>query len=890
MLSLPLLGLGQITDSLEIKNSDQFADSLMIGDSIPEVNEKEVNLKELSISKDSLSAKVDYGAQDSLDFNNGMKVVHLYGEAYVTYEDLKLTADYIRINFEENIAYAEGRPDSSGQIAGLPHLVQAGQEFDAQKITYNFNTKKGFITEIRTQYNNTYILGTKTKYVSAESDTTGNTEEDYINFKSAIFTTCDHPEPHFGVRSSKIKVVPNKVVVVGPSQIEIAGVPTPLVLPFAFFPLKQGKRTGLIFPRDYEYSPAWGFGLNNIGWYFPISEYVDLIATADIYTRGRWGINLNSRYRKRYKYSGSFEFNYSNRKTEAIDDYRKNSEKSYQLRLRHTQDANAHPYKTLGGSLNLTFNNFDQINRNDAASVLNNTLSSNFTYSQTFPGKPYSLSMGLTHSQNTRSRNISISFPNLDFRVRQISPFKRKNGATGKERWYEKINLQYNFSLRNKWEGIDTTFFTQETLDNAQFGIRQNVTTNANFRVLKYFNLTPSVQYSEVWYWNTIRRDFSEELEITVVDSIIDLDGNVTFIQDTLFGQASNENRFVKGFEPFRTVTASLSMNTQIFGTMQFKKGWLKGIRHVIKPTVSLNFAPDYLSEQLGYYLQQDSDIRAEFNNPTTYSIFQGGIFGSPPRTGRQGAISYSVSNIFEAKYFSKKDSTDKKFKIFDNIYVNGNYNLAADSLKWSPVSISGTTRLFKGATTLSFNMMYDPYVLNENSQRINTTVKSENGKLIRFAGGQIRIATRLTGQRIKEIFSKSSTEKKSRPSSSQQSDQFVDLFNGFSINHNIVLTRMVNAMRDTSFIQTNSISMRGRLKLTKNWNINIGNIGYDFNSKRLTYPDIGFYRDLHCWEAGMDWQPQRGTYSFYIRVKPGTLDFLKLPYRKNNADAVRGF
>jgi hypothetical protein len=399
------------------------------------------------------------------------------------------------------------------------------------------------------------------------------------------------------------------------------------------------------------------------------------------------------------------------------------------------------------------------------------------------------------------------------------------------------------------------------------------------------------VQFSEVWYWSTIRKDFDDQLEISVVDSIIDLDGNVTYIQDTLFGQQVEDDRVVKGFEPFRTVTASLSMNTQIFGTMQFKKGWLKGIRHVVKPTVSLNFAPDYLSEQIGYYLQQDSDIRPEFNNPRTYSIFQGGIFGSPPRTGQQGAISYSVSNIFEAKYFSKKDSTDKKFKIFDNIYVNGNYNFAADSLKWSPVSISGTTRLFKGATTLSFNMMYDPYTLNENSQRINTTVKSQNGKLLRFAGGQIRVATRLTGQRIKEIFTKPSKGKQSRSATNQQAaDQFVDLFNGFSINHNIVLTRMVNAVRDTSFIATNSISMRGRLKLTKNWNINIGNIGYDFNSKSLTYPDIGFYRDLHCWEAGMDWQPQRGTYNFYIRVKPGTLDFLKLPYRKNNADAVRGF
>ncbi|MEL6987979.1 MAG: putative LPS assembly protein LptD, partial [Bacteroidota bacterium] len=628
---------GQITDSIpEIEG--EGLDSINVNDTLPKT--EVISLDEIDVSKETLSDEVEYGA-DSIDFDNGAKVVHLYENAYVNYTDLKLTAAYIRINFDENEAIAEPRPDSTGEMAGIPHFVQGTQEFDAQRLRYNFKTKKGYITEVRTQYNDTYILGTKTKYVSADSDSTGQVEEDHINFKSAIFTTCNHPHPHFGIRSSKIKVVPNKVVVVGPSQVEIAGVPTPLFLPFAFFPLKQGKRTGLIFPRDYEYSPAWGFGLNNVGWYFPISEYVDLIATADIYTRGRWGINLNSRYRKRYKYSGSFTFNYSKRSVEAVGDFRRNVEESYRISLRHNQDANAHPTRTIGGNLNLTFNNFDRINRNDAASVLDNTLSSNFTFSQRFPSKPYSLSASLSHSQNTRSRRINISFPNLDFRVRQIQPFKRKGGV-GKERWYEKINVQYNMALRNRFEGSDTTFFSQQTLDDAQFGIRQNINTNASFRVLKYFNLTPSVQYSEVWYWKTIRKDFDPTLQVEIVDSLIDLDGNVIYVRDTTFGTRAEEDRNVGGFEPFRTISTSLSLNTQIFGTMQFRKGWLRGIRHVIKPTVSLNFAPDYLSQELGYYLQQDSDTREAFNNPSTYSIFEGGIFGSPPRSGQQTSLSYS--------------------------------------------------------------------------------------------------------------------------------------------------------------------------------------------------------------------------------------------------------
>ena len=889
-ISLCLILSLQIS-SAQVEDETPGFDTLRMdveADTLP-AQTKVIDLNAVALSKDSLSAEVEYGARDSLDFDNQAKFVYLYGDAYVNYEDINLTADFIRIDFENNIAYANGLPDSSGTLAGLPHLTEGSQEFDAESITFNFKTKKGIIGEIRTRYNDTYILGSRTKYISKESDTTHTVEDDHINFKGAIFTTCDHPKPHFGIRSSKIKVVPDKLVVVGPSQVEIAGVPTPLILPFGFFPLSKGKRSGLIFPRDYEYSPAWGFGLNNIGWYFPINDYLDATVTGDIYTRGRWGINLLTRYKKRYKYSGSFGLQYSVRKTEATNDFRKNVNKSFKISLRHDQDASAHPYQKIGGSLNLSFNNFDQINRNDAASVLDNTLSSNLNYSRTFPGKPYSLNMGLTHSQNTRTNVITINFPNVDFRVRQITPFKRKAGAIGKERWYEKINVQYNVSARNKFENVDSLFFTKETLDDAQFGIKQNLITNASFRFMKYFNLTPSVNFSETWYWKTTEREFDDTVEVMVIDSIYDLDSNLTYIRDTVYGQRLDPTT-VNGFSRFQTMTASLSLNTQIFGTLQFKKGWLKGIRHVIKPTISLNFSPDYLDPGRGYFKTVDSDTRPDFNNPLEYSIYEGGIFGSPPRSGETASLSYSISNIFEAKYFSKKDSVDRKFKLFDNIYINGNYNFAADSLKWSQVSLNGTTRFFKGATTLTFNAVYDPYMLNSLNQRVNTSVKSSSGKLLRFAGGQVRLNTRLTGRAIKEIIYGKDKSKKSQPNLPGADDAFLDLFDAFSINHNFVLRRNVTYDQDTSFIQTNSLSMRGRVKLTKNWTLNVGNIGYDFNSKQLTYPDIGFYRDLHCWEMGMDWQPQRGTYNFFIRVKPGTLDFLKVPYRKNNADAVRGF
>ena len=369
----------------------------------------------------------------------------------------------------------------------------------------------------------------------------------------------------------------------------------------------------------------------------------------------------------------------------------------------------------------------------------------------------------------------------------------------------------------------------------------------------------------------------------------------VSIIRDTVFGP-----------EPFRELTTGVSFNTILYGTLQFKKGRLKGLRHTIKPSVSLNYIPSYLTRD-GFFRSGvdtvDTDIRPEENTRSTYNIFQGGIYGMPRAGKRQMLLNYSFNNIFEAKVFSKKDSTDKKIKLFDNIRVSGNYNFAADSLKWSTVSVSGTTRLLKGMTTVGISASWDPYTVNANNQRINTFYWRDKGKILRFLRADFRFNTRMSVSTLKKLFQKDSRSSGSsggsrsnsnsrNPQSQSPQDGFLKFLEGFNLNHSFVFNATTNSNQQTEWkIQTHSINITvQQIKLTENWGVGIGNIGYDFKNSRTTYPDFRITRDLHCWEAFFAWQPQRGTYYFTIKVKNAPLDDLKIPYSKNNVDAFGGF
>ncbi|NUO00516.1 MAG: hypothetical protein HUU01_07870, partial [Saprospiraceae bacterium] len=524
--------------------------------------------------------------------------------------------------------------------------------------------------------------------------------------------------------------------------------------------------------------------------------------------------------------------------------------------------------------------------------VLNNTLNSNFSFSKIWQDKPLSLTISLSHDQNRQTGLVNVSLPVIQFQTQTLYPF-RSEKRSGPKRWYEDITLRYTTEARNRVSGQDTAFFSNETLKNAQYGMQQNVTSGTSFKILKYFSLNPSVSYREVWYFRSLRRNFIPGLDI---DTIYPAQGPAYF--DTLsFGQVMDT--FITGFEAFRTFSAGVSLNTQIFGTLKFRKGWLRGVRHVIKPTISFNFSPNYLNPALGYFRDvADPQDPTEFDQ---YSIFQQGIFGGPPNSGRQMGITYTINNIFEAKYYSKKDSSEQKLKLFDNIILSGNYNFAADSLKWSLVNIGGTARFFKGVTTISIRGILDPYISVVDAKgvlrRVNRLAWNEKGRPLEFVSAGASFTSGLTVGKIRSIFQGKEEEVvedlRAEPQQRGRVEEtdFLSLFENFSISHNLQLDwRRMPSGRDSFTVAHHSLNLQGSIQLTRNWNINIGGIGYDFKNKTTTYPYLGFSRDLHCWEMGMTWAPDRGTYSFYIQVKPGTLDFIKLPYQRNNFDANRAF
>lgn len=841
------------------------------------------------MSPDSLDAKVEYGSVDSNYLDNQTHKVYLFGKAYVRYKELSIKADYIVVNLDSSIAIAEGRLDSLGHLAGKPEFNMGDQNFTAERMRYNFKTRKGFIYNVLTKENDLLIHGDATKFVSGGSDSLH--QDDILYNEGALITTCNAEHPHYGIRASKVKTIPDKLAVIGPSHLEIFGVPTPLWLPFGFYPISNTRHAGVIFPKDYERSPRWGFGLKEFGYYVPIKDWADAKVTGDIYFNGSWGIGLVSNYIRKYKFRGNIDLRYSNRITEQSNTYLTNNEKSFSIRLSHTQDPKSNPYQTLGGSINIQTNDYQSLNHNDARSALTNTYSSNFNYSRIFPNKPYSLTASFNHSQNTRSHIVTINAPDLNFRLNRIYPFKNKNKA-GPDQWYEKIAFQYNGSGRSQIIGTDTTLFDRETWANAQWGAQHKASANVNFNVLKYFNFTPSIDYGETWFFKTRDKIFKfdpNDTRFVRPDTVYYPDSSGFFIRpDTiLYGEV--RDTLDSGFKAFRSVSASINMNTQLFGTLQFSKGWLRGIRHVIKPSIGFSYMPKSPQDAFRYTQRGITD-----DSLYRYSRYENLLYSVQPTNIEQANINYSITNLFEAKYFSKRDSTEKKLKLFDNINMSGSYNIAAKFFKWSPLNINGNTRLFKGLTTVTVGATYSFYGKQDDIHLDTLTYLETDHTPLRFENMRLRFSSHITFKQILDLFNskKDNSSEPTDPTTTGgkklpvKGDKFFELLSNFQINHELGIIRVGLTGKDTTLISTNSVNMVGSIQITPNWSINFGNIGYDLKSKQLTYPDIGLARDLHCWQLSFSFQPTRGTYSFHLGVKPGSFDFLKFPYNRGNYDS----
>ena len=767
-------------------------------------------------------------AKDSINIDLKNKKIFLYGNAKILYKDIKIEAGFIEIDWNTNLITAKPKLDTLGKKIQIPFFKEGEESFNAEEIKYNLKSKKGIIKQIKAKEGEGFILGDKVK----------KTENDILYLKNGDFTTCDHDKPHFSIRSKKIKVIPGEKIITGPAYLRLFNFPTPLALPFGYFPNNQKKSTGLIFP-SYGESANLGFFLKEGGYYFTLSDKADLSIKGDIYSKGSWGLKSLFRYKQRYKYSGNFDLSYGNiiNSEKGFPDY--SVKKDFFVRWNHKQDAKANPTLQFSANINAGSSTYHRNNTFNSNEYLSNTFQSSVNLSKRWEGKPFSLSANLRHNQNTQTRIINLSLPDISFNMNRIFPFKNL-GKKGKESWFHKIGVSYSSNLRNDVSIADSLLFSKESIKSFRNGIRHSIPISTSVKVLKYFTFSPRINYTERWYTNQISKSFNS------LDS--------TIITDTL-------NKFTRAGE--YNITAGL--NTKIYGLVQFKKGKIKAIRHVITPNLSFSYKPDFSNSQYGYY----KSVQSSTGYTEEYSIMQNGIFGSPSK-GKQGNIILNISNILEAKLNSKKDTigSTKKIKIFENLNIGSSYNIFADSLNLNDINLNARTR-FLDVIDFTFSSRYDPYVVNENfTNNVNKFELFENGRLARFTNANTTLGLTISNN----------TFKKKKEEEKEKNNKISWSFNAnYSLNYN-------KGYRSSEFSDTiQTLNFSGDLKISDKWKLNFQS-GYDFDTKELTYSSINIYRDLHCWEMILNLIPigYHRSYTFTIRVKAAILQDLKLERKRD--------
>ena len=820
----------QVPDSLNSAKSDSI---LVTTDSL--TNDSN------SLSNE-LKSKVKYAAKDSIRYDLEAEKVYLFGKASIIYEDINLAADFIELNFNDKRLIANGIIDSTGAIVGKPIFKQADDEFKADTIRYNFETKRGKISEITTKDGDSYIHGSTVK--KEANNTT------YI--RNGYYTTCELDHPHYYIASNKIKVIPNNKVVTGPADLFVGDVPTPLAIPFGFFPNKKGRTSGILFPA-YGESDQLGFFLTNGGYYFGLSDFFDLALTGDIYTRGSYRLNANSNYALKYRFNGNVSINYSKIKNSQreLPDY--SLEEGFFVKWTHTQDPKARPNSNFSANVNAGSSSFYRNNLTSANNFLTNTFTSSINYSRSFPGKPYSFSAGLAHSQNTTTRDVNISFPSANFAITRQTPFKRK-AQVGAIKWYEKIGISYNTNLLSTITTKDSLLLKTESLDKIRYGIQHTIPINTSFSMLKYFTVSPSFNYIEKWYLSSVNKSFDAETNTVTKDTIA-------------------------GFKAARDFGFAINMNTRIFGMLQFKRGKISAIRHIITPNIGFSWRPDFSGSTWGAYknVQIDSTGREQ-----RYSIFEDGIFGGPS-FGKSSLLNFSLDNNLEMKVKQITDTsvTDKKVKILESIAAGLSYNFAADSLQLSNVAISARTTVLD-KINLNVASSYDPYALNDLGQRIDRFLLEDNGKIARLNNANFSISFTIFKRR-EDYNSDKGTDQELKEINTNK-DAFIDYSVPFNLNIGYNWFFQNNFNTPDQITQT--LNFGGDIQVTDNWKVTY-NSGYDFQQKDISYTSLGIYRDLHCWEMRLNWVPFgfQQNYFFQINVKSSVLQDLKLTRKTDRFD-----
>ena len=901
------------------------ADSIARRDSLDMLGKSSLELPAFSTAKDSIIT----------EFTGGKRKVYYYGGATVTYQDMKLTADYIEYDMETNTVFARGRKDeTTGEWVGQPEMTQGKATYKMEELKYNFDSRKSVITNMITQESEGLLQGEKIKMMPDQS----------INLQKGMYTVCDLEHPHYYMKLSMAKVVtkPSQKTVFGPAYPVIADVPIPIGLPFGFVPSKPTRATGMLMPTFGE-EVARGFFVKDAGMYFVLGDYFDLSLTGSYFTLGSYSVDINSRYKVNYKFNGGFSLTYSNDQTGEKGSADFVQSKNFGLRWTHTQDAKAHPGMTFSASVNFSSPSNSKYNSRSVDEALQNQVSSSVSFSRNWNGK-VSLSVNALHNQNSRDSSYSFTLPNITLSVTRFYPFKQKN-RVGKEKVYEKISFGYSTSFQNRlnfkmrdmqdfvmnpdgthqvdpYTGVRVKEFGDslgvKALNRLTNGMGHNFQIGLpNFTLLKYLNFTPSVSYGMNWMFNAGRQYLEGE---------VDAEGNPVMVTDKS-GNLVQAQRVVnepgRAFNTFgvtQTYSGSMSMSTRIYGMFNFGKHlYVQAIRHVITPSVSMSFSPEKGKAFNGWRtLDAYYDKRGSYHAESMYNIYS--VTGhhnsvSPPGRGRTGSMNVSLGNNIEAKVRDVRDTTgrgSKKVKILDQLNFSGSYNFLADSLRMSNIGVSASTNLFN-KLNVSGNLNFDPYAVDERGKRINKYNLVATGVPLRLTNASLSMGISFNGKGTLDGNDgrRSGSEGSGRGSSSGSGDAnsyqriyyhpitgeyipggFVYYMNPnapWSVNFNYSFSYSKSyqysnnqLLENKRFTQT--LNASGNIKLTPRMSIN-ASTGFDIMAMRVTTTQISARYDLHCFNIDVSWVPtgQWKSYSFRIAANASALADL-LRFKKSSS------
>lgn len=857
--------------------------------------------------KPGIDSPVEYVAKDSMVYDADSKLAYLYGESKVTYMNMNLDAEKITMNMDSSMVYAEGKRDSTvkGGIKGKPVYKQGSERYDSERMSFNFKTKKGFISNVATTQGNGFLQSEKSK----------RTDDGTLFLEHAKYTTCDAEHPHFYLKLSRAKVRPGKDAIFGPAYLVVEDVPLPLAVPYGFFPFNKKYSSGFIMP-SYGDETSRGFYLRDGGYYLALSDYMDLKLLGEIYTKGSWGVSAETNYNKRYRYRGNLYFSFL-RTVEGeknMPDYAVT--KSLKLQWTHTKDSKANPNTSFSARVNFASENYERSNLESMYNPLSYTQStraSSVSFSHTFPNIGLTISASGNLTQNMKDSSIAVTLPDLSISLSRFYPFRRKH-QSGKERWYEKISMSYTGQMSNSITTKENQLFKSNLIKDWRNGMQHNIPIDATFQLFKYINISPSFTFRDIMYATRVNRSWSEELQQEVCDTTY-------------------------GFYNLYDWRVAISANTTLYGfykpTPKLFKGKILAIRHVFKPSISFSYSPDFTSSRYGYTKHYDKVDRQGNVSRVTYSPYSGSLYGYPSGT-MSGLITMSVSNNLEMKVKSDRDSTgERKISLIDELSGTLSYNMAAKTRPWSDLLMRVRLRLTKNYTfSLAANFATYAYKFDEKGNVVpSDRTEWSYGRFGRFQGMSQNISYTFNNQTWSKWMDKLHGRKKSdyetaSTSSDETTDDVEDAnidpelreakkggkkkkekakmdsdgYMSFSLPWSLTLSYGVTMQEDRSrkinvrrmrypFSFTQTLNASGYLRIADGWNITFTS-GYDFEMKKLSMTTMSLSRDLHCFEMSCSvvLKPY-SSFNFTFRARASELaDALKWDKRSSYSTNVEWY